>query len=52
VVSRANSGSVADAVGVGSTAMLGPDDFIEAFDDLHDFLGCGTGQEIPNAFNR
>src|SRR5262245_1983902 len=31
--------------------MLGPEDFVEPFDDLQDFLRCGMGKALPNAFN-
>ena len=34
------------------SAVLSPDDFIEPLDDLHDFLRCGMGKALPNAFNR
>jgi hypothetical protein len=31
--------------------MLGPEDVVEPFNDLQDFLRCGMGQALPNAFN-
>jgi hypothetical protein len=33
------------------SARLGPDDFVEALDDLQHFLRGGTGKLLPNAFN-
>lgn len=31
--------------------MLGPEDFVEPFDDLQDFLRCGLGKALSNAFH-
>ena len=37
---------------VATSAVLGPDDFIEPLDDLQDFLRCGMSKALPNAFDR
>jgi hypothetical protein len=37
---------------VASSVVLGPEDFVESLDDLQDFLRCGMGKALPNAFNR
>src|SRR5262245_44097286 len=36
---------------VASSAVIGPDDFVEPLDDLQDFLRCSMGKALPKAFN-